>query len=115
MPHASLKWKHALAAAGEFTGLLNRNIQLAVRRTSFRPDPLTWRALQEIARREGVTVGELCNAVAEVKPRATSLTAAIRVAVLRYYMDAATEDGHKEAGHGNIGHMASKGNGDKKT
>ena len=67
---------------------MSRNIRLPSHRTSFRPDPLTWSALNEIARRERVSVHELCAAIDIVKPRGVSRTAAIRVAVLRYFMDA---------------------------
>jgi predicted DNA-binding ribbon-helix-helix protein len=83
----------------DFATLMSRNVRLPTHRTSFRPDPFTWQALQEIAARENVTVHELCSAIDKVKPRGVSLTAAIRVAVLRYYMDAATETGHQTAGH----------------
>ena len=52
--------------------------------------------------REGITITELCTAINTAKPRHLSLTAAIRVAVLQYYMDAATEPGHIMAGHGGL-------------
>jgi predicted DNA-binding ribbon-helix-helix protein len=94
MRHRSHHWKEALAAVGDLTALLCRGVSLATHRTSFRFDPLTWKALQEIAARESVTVHELCSAIHKVKPRGVSFTAAIRVAVLRYYMDAATETEH---------------------
>jgi predicted DNA-binding ribbon-helix-helix protein len=67
---------------------MSRNIRLPSHGTSFRPDPVTWSALQEIAQRENVSVHELCAAIDEVKQRGMSRTAAIRVAVLRYFMDA---------------------------
>jgi hypothetical protein len=44
---------------------------------------------------EGVTLHELCTAIDSEKPRGLNLTIAIRIAVLRYYMDAATETGHE--------------------
>jgi predicted DNA-binding ribbon-helix-helix protein len=100
MPHYSDNWKEAIAAVRNFAAMMSRNVRLTTHRTSFRPDPLTWQALQQIAAREHVTVHELCDAIDKVKPHAVSLTAAIRVAVLRYYMDAATEAGHQKAGHG---------------
>jgi predicted DNA-binding ribbon-helix-helix protein len=81
-------------------GLANHNIIIGTRRTSFRLDRTTWNALQQILRREGVTLDELGNAINSEKPRTLSLTVAIRVAVLRYFMDAATETGHDKAGHG---------------
>jgi predicted DNA-binding ribbon-helix-helix protein len=91
MQERSQNWKRAIAAVRDFTALMCRNIRLASHRTSFRPDPLTWSALQEIALREDVTAHELCAAIDEVKPRGVILTAAIRVAVPRYFMDATTK------------------------
>jgi predicted DNA-binding ribbon-helix-helix protein len=58
--------------------------------------------LLEIARRERVTVDQLCTAIAAAKSRRLSLTAAIRLGVLQYYRDAATEADHIMAGHGKI-------------
>lgn len=84
--------------------VLNRNIRIGSHWTSFRIDPLTWRLLKEIARRERVTVNELCTAINSEKPPAFNLTVAIRVAVLRYYHDAATPAGHAKAGHGKTVH-----------
>jgi predicted DNA-binding ribbon-helix-helix protein len=91
MQNRSPSWKHALAAVRDFTALISRNDRSAACLPSFRPDPLTWSALQEIALREDVTVHELCGAIDEVKPSGVTLTAAIRVAVLRYFMDATTK------------------------
>jgi len=81
-------------------GLINHNIRIGKRRTSFRLDRLTWRLLYEIARREDVTIHELCTAINAEKPRTLSLTVAVRVAVLQYFYDAATASGHRSAGHG---------------
>ena|SRR5271156_5642077 len=97
--------RRALDAVEKASGaLLSRNIRIGPRRTSFRVDPLTWCLLQEIARRERVTVHELCAAINSEKPPALSLTVAIRIAVLRYYHDAATASGHARAGHGRSVH-----------
>ena len=67
-------------------------------------DQPTWQALQEIAGRERITVQELCTAINAEKPRGLNLTTAIRIAVLRYYRDAATESGHAKARHGKTLH-----------
>ena len=74
------------------------------RRISIRLDQPTWQALQEIAARERITVQELCTAINAEKPRGLSLTTAVRIAVLRYYRDAATESGHAKARHGKTLH-----------
>ena|ERR1700689_5489335 len=81
-------------------GLVHHNIQIGARRTSVRIDRLTWRSLHEIAQLEGVTVHELCMTLNAAKPPSLSLTVAIRVGILQYYRDAATERGHRQAGHG---------------
>jgi predicted DNA-binding ribbon-helix-helix protein len=83
---------HAVATSAE--ALVSHNIRIGDRRTSFRLDGLTWGALHDIAQRERVTVHALCTAVDSRKPRALSLTVAVRVAVLQYYRDVATDPGH---------------------
>jgi predicted DNA-binding ribbon-helix-helix protein len=94
----------ALEAVVQPGGLINGNIRIGARRTSLRLDRLTWQASYEIAARERITVHELCTAIHSEKPHALSLTAAIRLAVLQYYRDAATEAGHATAGHGTTVH-----------
>ena len=60
-----------------------------------------WDALAEIARRENLTIHQLCTQV-DARRHESSLTAAIRVFTLSYFRAAATEDGHGRAGHGNL-------------
>lgn len=79
--------------------LISRNVSIRGRRTSLRLEPAMWDALAEIARRERMTVHALCTAIDE-RRRESSLTAAIRVFALSYFRTAATEDGHRRAGHG---------------
>ena len=99
MQNLSQNWKRATTAVRDFRALMSRNIRLPFHRTSFRPDPLSWSALSEIARREKVSVHELCAAIDTVKPRGVSRTAAIRVAVLRYYMDATAKAEQRPKAH----------------
>lgn len=80
-------------------GLVPRNITVDGRRTSVRLEPETWDALHEIARREQVSVHDVCTIVAQRRTR-SSLTAALRVFVLGYFRAAATESGHLKVGHG---------------
>ncbi|MGE0154448.1 MAG: ribbon-helix-helix domain-containing protein [Reyranellaceae bacterium] len=80
-------------------GLVPRNVTVGGRRTSVRLEPETWNALHEIARREGVSVHDVCTIVAQRRTR-SSLTAALRVFVLGYFRAAATESGHLDVGHG---------------
>lgn len=80
--------------------LVSRNLILSGHRTSVRLEPEMWDGLREISRRERASIHQLCAEVARQKPPETSLTAAIRVYVMRYFRLAATEDGHTKAGHG---------------
>ena len=78
--------------------MIARNVTVAGRRTSLRMEPEMWDALQEAAAREGLSLHEFCTAVAR-RRGAYSMTAAIRVHLLGYFRDAATEAGHRGAGH----------------
>ena len=59
-----------------------------------------WEALNEICRRERASAADICTRVAAVKSPALTLTAALRVFIASYFRDAATEEGHAQAGHG---------------
>ncbi len=78
----------------------NRNITVPGRRTSIRLNEETWAALQEIARREGMTVHTLASEVDRRREQAMTLSAALRILTIAYYRSAATEAGHSRAGHG---------------
>jgi predicted DNA-binding ribbon-helix-helix protein len=80
--------------------LVSRNVVVSGRRTSIRLEPEMWDSLREICQRERATVHQICTTVSLQKLEETSLTAAIRVFVMRYFRFAATEDGHARAGHG---------------
>ena len=79
--------------------LVNRNITAASGRTSMRLEPEVWDALREICLREGVDLRDLMLTV-ERGASGGGRTSAVRVHVLRYYREAATEAGHITAGHG---------------
>jgi predicted DNA-binding ribbon-helix-helix protein len=81
--------------------LVSRNVRVAGHRTSVRLEPAMWEALRRICEREHSSIHDLVTAVAERQP-ASSLTAAIRVYLLIYFQAAATDDGHRRAGHGGI-------------
>ncbi len=85
--------------------LVSRNITVLGRRTSVRLEPEMWSALREIARREDCKIHDICSLIHLRKNQDTSLTAAIRVFLMLYYRAAATEDGHRRAGHGDFSHM----------
>lgn len=85
------------AASAELVG---RNIRVDGRRTSARLEPSMWTAFYDIARREGRTVDDIATEIFKLKSEGTSLTAALRVFIMAYYREAATEQGHRDAGHG---------------
>jgi predicted DNA-binding ribbon-helix-helix protein len=81
--------------------LVNRNIVAATGRSSMRLEPEIWDALFEICRRENIAMADLVRKVdggREVGGR----TSAIRVFAFNYFRQAATEDGHRCAGHGGV-------------
>src|SRR5450631_1815524 len=79
--------------------LINRNVVAERGRTSMRLEPELWEALLEICAREGQDMRSLVRKV-EQNGHAGGRTSAVRVFVLSYFRDAATEAGHAAAGHG---------------
>ncbi len=84
------------------SSLVSRNITILGRRTSIRLEPEMWNSLNDIADREKCSIHDICGLVFTRKSQETSLTAAIRVFLVLYYRAAATELGHKNAGHGDF-------------
>jgi len=92
--------------------LKSQNIMVGGHRTSMRLEPSMWDALEDIARREGMTINKLCTEIKEridrqaelrgIPPEKAdvTLTSAVRVFIAAYYRRACTEDGHQRAGHG---------------
>jgi predicted DNA-binding ribbon-helix-helix protein len=78
--------------------LRSGNVTVAGRRTSIRLEPAMWQALREISAREGKTAHALVTDIERGRAQ-SSLTAAIRVFLLDYFRAAATEEGHRRAGH----------------
>lgn len=78
----------------------HRTIRVGPRRTSLRCSDELIDALAEIAVREGQTPSELFAAIARDKPAGVSLTVEIRLYAMRYFREACTEEGHRNAGHG---------------
>lgn len=78
-----------------------RNVTINGRRSSLRLEQPYFDLLEEICRREGTTLDELCSRLeAEFSAAKMNLSSIIRVHVLRYFADAATDAGHRDAGHG---------------
>lgn len=80
--------------------LVNRNVVAERGRTSIRFEPELWDSLQEICRREQIGIGELVRRIEHAAGDAGGRTSAVRVYVITYFREAATEDGHRRAGHG---------------
>lgn len=79
--------------------LVNRNITAGTGRTSMRLEPEVWDALREICLREGLELRDLIQQI-ERGTDEGGRTSAVRVFVLSYFRNAATETGHRAAGHG---------------
>lgn len=97
MPARSKRYGDAPKGA---TPLVIRNITVCGRRTSLRLEPEMWDALADISRREGRTGHDLATMVAQNKAPEASLATALRVFVLAYFREAASQEGHDRAGHG---------------
>lgn len=81
------------------SSLINKNVVVDGRRTSIRLEREMWDALDEICDRECCKVHEIATMVNSTRWEST-LTAAMRVFIMRYFRDAATGYGHRRAGHG---------------
>jgi predicted DNA-binding ribbon-helix-helix protein len=88
----------ALSRTG--TALTSRVLIVRGRRTSARLEDEMWTSFKDIAEGEGCSVHELASHIHSRKKEGQSFTSAIRVFVMLYYRDAATEAGHAKAGHG---------------
>jgi predicted DNA-binding ribbon-helix-helix protein len=84
--------------------LINRNISIGVggRRTSVRLEPEAWDALHEICLREQMPIGAVIGQLHAEHGRTGSLTSALRMFILNYFREAATEEGHAAANHGSL-------------
>ena len=87
--------------------LVSRSVSIAGQSCQIRIEPSYWEALEEICRREGLDIDELCTDLKErldMQSRrgesGVSLANAVRVFVVGYFRQAATEAGHSRAGHG---------------
>ena len=88
--------------------LTSRTLKLSGRDVTIKLEPSYWEGLEEICRREDLTVDELCYDVRDRMEQqgrrstqaGVSLANALRVFVVGYFRQAATERGHARAGHG---------------
>ncbi len=81
-----------------------RNIKVNGRRTSLRLEPALDKALQEIARIEGMTVHDIIAVLdqrrAKLAGSGRPRSSTVRVFITAYFRRAATAEGHARAGHG---------------
>jgi predicted DNA-binding ribbon-helix-helix protein len=84
---------------------ISRNVTISGHRTSIRLQREMWDALEEICRRERITLHELCSRIAAAKS-GRSLTSEVRVFAMSYFRAAADDEGHRRAGHGLLGNEA---------
>lgn len=82
--------------------LVGRNVIVQGRRTSMRLEPSLWQALEDIAAREGMSIGELCSRIQQRLDQHTSirggdlsknkptLTSGVRVFIFAYFRAAAS-------------------------
>jgi predicted DNA-binding ribbon-helix-helix protein len=70
-----------------------RRLVIFGRQTTVRLEDEMWAALKDIAQREGCNVHDLGSRIYSQKKRDHSFSSAIRVFLMQYYRDAATEAG----------------------
>ena len=80
--------------------LVKGDITLSGVRTGIRLEPEVWKMLKEVCRLEGRTKPGLMGLITAQKKPNQSMASAIRMFILNYYQEAATEEGHKNAKHG---------------
>ena len=78
------------------------NLVICGRRTTVRLEDEMWEGLKEVAEREGCSVNALASRIYSQKKSDDNFSSAIRVFLILYYRDAATEADHTEAGHPKI-------------
>lgn len=83
-------------------GLVCRTVPVGKTRTSIRIEPEIWDAIQFIIRNEKTTQAEMFETIKSCKRKGSSFSSAIRVFAMLYFRAAATNEGHKLAGHGDI-------------
>jgi predicted DNA-binding ribbon-helix-helix protein len=91
-----------IVTSGGKKNLRGFNICVGDRRTSVRLSPVVAHAVEKIAARERCELDELYTYIDRKKEKGVSRATAIRDFALRYFMHAATEAGHRKAGHGKL-------------
>ncbi len=104
--------QRTVALSSGVGALTLRRIVIGRSRVSMRLESSIWDSLEDIGRREGLSVNKLCTSLVErieeqlrrsgvkASKADVTLTAAVRVFVAVYYRHHSTEAGHIRAGHG---------------
>ena len=88
-----------IVAKGGKKTLRGFNIAIGKKRTTVRLSPDIVKAVAKIAERERCELDELYSHIDRTKQRGVIRATSIREFVVGYFMDAATESGHRKAGH----------------
>ncbi|QCO05425.1 ribbon-helix-helix domain-containing protein [Azospirillum argentinense] len=84
--------------------LVQKNVVVNGRRTSMRLEPMMWESLGDICSRKGASLNEVVSfvetKVLSLDGACPNLASSVRAFVAEFYRTAATEEGHRLAGHG---------------
>jgi predicted DNA-binding ribbon-helix-helix protein/DNA-binding XRE family transcriptional regulator len=78
------------------------NISVGRKRTTVRLAPEIYKAIDKIAEVENCNIKKIFEFIARTRDNGVGLSNAIRVFAVQYFMAAATEEGHRKAGHGTL-------------
>jgi predicted DNA-binding ribbon-helix-helix protein len=81
--------------------LVSRNLVICGRKTTVCLEDKRWESLNVIAEHKGCSVQDLCSLICEQKTNDQGVSSAIRMFLMLYYRDAATEAGDAVSGHFN--------------
>lgn len=87
-------------ARDSYTQSARRLVRVGDRQVRLRLEPGVWDALIEICQREEQSLEQVCLIVDRARCRGAGLASALRLFAMAYFRDAATEEGHASAGHG---------------
>jgi len=82
--------------------LVNRNLKVNGRRTSMSFEPFVWECLAEMGRRESLSalISLIEARHIALFGKCSNLASVVRICVVAYFRAAATDAGHRDAGHG---------------
>ena len=78
------------------------NISIGKKRTTVRLAPEIHTAIEKIAELEKCDIKKVFEHIAGTSDPGIGISIAIRVFAIQYFMAAATEEGHRNAGHGSL-------------